>query len=102
MVSGPPPPGVRHPLDVLEDILGAQVKPLIDGDEEVAGREPVLEDAGEVEFGQLSLEEYVRRQEGREAEERELRIRARAHSANSIGECKLLSSLPPVLGWCMD
>jgi hypothetical protein len=53
----PPPLGVRHPLDVLEDILGAMEKPLISKDEEAAEREPVVEDVGEVEFGRLRLEE---------------------------------------------
>jgi hypothetical protein len=75
-------------LDVLEEILGAQVKSLIGEDEDAAGREPEPEDAEEIKFGQLSLEEYVRREEGREVEERESKIRARAYSADSVDECK--------------
>ncbi|CUS09488.1 unnamed protein product [Tuber aestivum] len=88
--GGPRPAGVRHPLDVLEEILDAQVKPLVEEEEDVIGNgsswEPEVEDAEGIEFGEGGLEEFLKCEEGREVQAREIKSRARAYSAHSIDE----------------
>ncbi|CAZ84752.1 unnamed protein product [Tuber melanosporum] len=88
--GGPPPTGVRHPLDVLEEILGVQVKPLVEEEGCVDGNgaawEPGVEDAEGIEFGEGGLEEFLKCEEGREVQAREIKSRARAYSAHSVDE----------------
>ncbi|RPB03669.1 Vps52-domain-containing protein [Choiromyces venosus 120613-1] len=88
--GGPPPAGIRHPLDVLEEILGAQVKPLIEEEEDMDGNgrswEPEVEDAQGIDFGEGGLEEFLKVEEGREIQAREIKSRARAYSAHSVDE----------------
>ncbi|PWW74393.1 Vps52-domain-containing protein [Tuber magnatum] len=88
--GGPPSAGVRHPLDVLEEILGAQVKLLVEEEEDAIGDggswEPEVEDAEGIEFGEGGLEEFLKCEEGREVQAREIKSRARAYSAHSIDE----------------
>ncbi|KAG0638225.1 Sac2 family-domain-containing protein [Tuber brumale] len=88
--GGPQPAGIRHPLDVLEEILGTQVKPLVEEDGSVDGNgaswEPEVEDAEGIEFGEGGLEEFLKCEEGREVQAREIKRRARAYSAHSVDE----------------
>ncbi|RPB08990.1 Vps52-domain-containing protein [Morchella conica CCBAS932] len=84
--TAPIPSGIRDPLDVLEGILGVQVKSglEVDAGEDEAGREPDLEDLEDINFGTLSLEEFIQKEEQREAEAQELAARARKHSVNTL------------------
>ncbi|PUU79055.1 Sac2 family-domain-containing protein [Tuber borchii] len=88
--GGPPPAGIRHPLDVLEEILGAQVKPLVeeegDLDRNGGSWEPEVEDAEGIEFGEGGLEEFLKCEEVKEVRAREIKSRARAYSAHSVDE----------------
>jgi hypothetical protein len=88
--TAPIPSGIRDPLDVLEGILGVQVKSglEVDAGEEEAGREPDIEDLEDINFGALSLEEFVQKEEQREAEAQELAARARKHSVNTLVDCE--------------
>ena len=70
-------------------------------EEEDVGRnggswEPEVEDAEGIEFGEGGLEEFLRREEGREVRAREIKSRARAYSAHSVDECWFLP--PPQIG----
>lgn len=82
------PPGIRDPLDVLEGILGVQLKPPmpagpdLDYDDDIPDAEE-----GEIDFGGLSLQEFVGKEERQEAENRDLLARARHHSVNTLVDC---------------
>lgn len=81
------PSGIRDPLDVLEGILGVQLKPGTEADDHEDGEVPDLGGAEDIDFGGLSLEEFVQKEERQEAEDRELQIRARNHSVNTLVDC---------------
>lgn len=99
------PPGIRDPLDVLEGILGVQVKPSIeaDTDQEVC-EVPDLDEVEDIDFGELSLEAFVEREERREADDRELQVRARNHTVNTMVDCELPLGfkLEGLLTWIVD
>lgn len=59
-----------------------------DAGEEETGREPDIVDLEDINFGALSLEEFVQKEEQREAEAQELAARARKHSVNTLVDCK--------------
>lgn len=84
------PSSIRDPLDVLEGILGVQVKPSIEVDigSHEAGEVPNLDEVEDIDFGGLSLEAFVEREERREMEDRELQVRARNHSVNTLVDCE--------------
>lgn len=84
------PPGIRDPLDVLEGILGVQLKPAMstggpDLDYDDDDDTPDADE--EIEFGGLSLQEFVGKEERQEAENRDLLARARHHSVNTLVDC---------------
>lgn len=84
------PPGIRDPLDVLEGILGVQLKAGIEAEMDglEAGEAPDLGEIEDIDFGDLSLEGFVLKEERQEAENRELQIRARNYSVNTLVDCE--------------
>lgn len=89
------PPGIRDPLDVLEGILGVQLKSSMpagpdldydDDDDDIPDA-----DEAEIDFGGLSLQEFVSKEERQEAENRDLLARARHHSVNTLVDCECCS-----------
>lgn len=86
------PPGIRDPLDVLEGILGVQLKAGMEAeiDDLEVGEAPDLGDEEGIDFGGLSLEEFVVREERQEAENKQMQIRARNHSVNTLVDCGFL------------
>ncbi|KAL7275223.1 Vacuolar protein sorting-associated protein 52 [Rhizina undulata] len=86
VVSGVPPAGVRDPLDVLENILGTQIKDLVDESEEEDEKVVVEVLQEEIDFGGLSLEDWVRREEELEKNQGEVELRVREFGAQSVEE----------------
>ena len=93
-VSLGPPAGVRNPMDVLSGILGvpvgvkgkrAEAKGVKELVLDLNAPLPELEDADGIEFGDMSLEEFVQAAEAAES----TKSRSRQYNNRSIDECKL-------------
>jgi hypothetical protein len=83
-VMSMPPPGVRDPMLVLESILGVPVGATKQEAKAVDKGLPELSDAEGIEFGELSLEEFVKQAE---EEGTKKPPRVRQYSEQSVEEC---------------
>jgi hypothetical protein len=83
-VMSMPPPGVRDPILVLESILGVPVGGAKQEAKVADKGLPELKDAEGIEFGELSLEQFVKKAE-EEGAKRPPRVRQ--YSEQSAEEC---------------